>query len=349
MKSMYLLRLAMACALMALVMLIAPAAGTSTVSAMPAMDLLSNCTGQYYNGTGLNEPAVFSRTDPAVNFYWPEGTSPGNGMPTNYYSVRWTCVFNVASPATYTFNMVSDDGMNVIVDGTLLMWVWYDQGPTRNSNSVYLNAGTHVIKVEYYNATNGGTAQVSWSGSGVPVYYPPASSNVYFPPVVIGTYNPPTAGYSPYYPQTGGNYYNPQGGNVYPSNPGYNAGLITNCNGEYYNNTTLSGSPVLVRVDPGVNFYWPANASPGAGVNASYYSVRWTCTVNVPATATYTFNIVTNDGMNLVVDNNVLIWAWRDQSATQYSKAIALNAGAHTIRVDYYNAAYEGVAQVSMR
>ncbi len=306
----------------------APTAGAGSVAARPASDLVTGCTGEYFNNPSLAGAPVFTRSDPAINFFWPEGTSPGYGLNASYYSVRWTCTINVPVAGTYTFTMVADDGMNLIVDGTLLIWAWYDQGPSYYSNPIYLNAGTHGVRVEYYNATNGGTAQVSSNISGSASYYPPSTGN-YYPPST-GAYYPP-ANTAPYY-------------------QGYVAGgILSNCNGEYFNNPGLWGAPAFVRTDPGINFYWTAGTSPGPGLNATYYSVRWTCTINVPAAATYTFNMLTDDGMNLVVDNNVLILAWRDQSPTPYTRAVYLNAGLHTVRVDYYNATLNGVAQVSMR
>ncbi len=42
---------------------------------------------------------------------------------------------------------------------------------------------------------------------------------------------------------------------------------------EYFNNMTLTGAPALERVER-VNFTW--SASPGPGVNANQFSVRWT-------------------------------------------------------------------------
>ncbi len=124
-------------------------------------------------------------------------------------------------------------------------------------------------------------------------------------------------------------------------------GFITGCTGEYFNNTTLSGSPVMVRADPTLNFFWPENTSPGAGVAVNNYSVRWTCTVNAPSSGNYTFSIVTDDGMNVLVDNNLILWAWYDQGPTAYSGTIYLNAGTHSVRVEYYNRNLGGTAQVS--
>ncbi len=297
-----------------LVMGLAPLAEASPVPA-PASDFVTGCTGQYFNNMTLAGSPVLVRTDPAINFFWPEGTSPAPGVNVSQYSVRWTCGINVPAPATYTFTLVADDGMNLLVDGNLLIWAWYDQGPSTYSNPMYLTAGWHTITVEYYNDTLGGTAQLySNIGSANTVPYYPAP-------------NAPAPA-APYYP-------------ALPA-----SGYLSGCTGSYYNNPTLSGYPVFTRQDGSINFYWPAGTAPGVGLNSSYYSVRWTCVINVPVARTYSFTLVTDDGMNLVVDNNWLINAWHDQSPTTYSSSVYLGVGTHIVRVDYYNATVNSTAQV---
>ncbi len=321
MRTTRLVRIALASMALVLAMALAPAITEAGPASAPASDYVTGCTGQYFNNMSATGSPVLVRTDPAINFFWPEGTSPAPGINVSQYSVRWTCNINVPADGTYTFTMVADDGMNLIVDGNLLIWAWYDQGPSTYSNPIYLAAGAHTVNVEYYNDTLGGTAQVYSniaSASAVPYYPAPAP---YYP-------SAPTV---PYYPA--------------PSAAGY----LSNCTGQYFNNATLSGYPVFTRQDAVINFYWPAGTAPGAGLNASYYSVRWTCVVNVPAARNYIFTLLTDDGMNLVVDNNWVINAWRDQSPTTYSQSVYLGAGTHIVRVDYYNATVNGVAQVAIQ
>ncbi|MFU8855274.1 PA14 domain-containing protein, partial [Micromonospora sp. SL1-18] len=59
----------------------------------------------------------------------------------------------------------------------------------------------------------------------------------------------------------------------------------------YYNNVNLAGNPVLRRVDPNIDFSW--GGSPGKGVNANNFSVRWTGTLTPPTSTTYTFSLLT--------------------------------------------------------
>ncbi len=149
----------------------APAAGADSSQTIPPSDYVTGCTGEYFNNTSLSGSPVLVRSDAAINFFWQEYTSPGAGVNVSNYSVRWTCSVNVTTAGTYTFTIRTDDGMNLLVDGNLLIWAWYDQGPSSYSNPIYLNAGWHTIRVEYYNNTLGGTAQVSSNLTGTTPYY----------------------------------------------------------------------------------------------------------------------------------------------------------------------------------
>jgi mono/diheme cytochrome c family protein len=88
----------------------------------------------------------------------------------------------------------------------------------------------------------------------------------------------------------------------------------TGLRGQYFNNMTLSGSPVLTRVEA-VNFGW-ASASPGAGVNSNQFSVRWSGFVEATATGAYQFQTRANDGVRLWIDGNLVVEDWSDHAST---------------------------------
>jgi len=164
-----LLRLSMFLCLVALG-LFAPVAHASPIAAPMLNGFITGCTGEYFNNISLSGSPALVRGDGALNFFWPENTSPAPGINVNNYSVRWNCTVNAPSSANYTFNVVTDDGMNVLVDGNLVLWAFYDQGPTAYAGTIYLNAGAHTVRVEYYNKWNAGTVQVTsalGSGGGV--------------------------------------------------------------------------------------------------------------------------------------------------------------------------------------
>jgi hypothetical protein len=111
--------------------------------------------------------------------------------------------------------------------------------------------------------------------------------------------------------------------------------------GEYYNNTNLSGSPALVRMDEAISFNWGDN-SPGSGINTSYFSIRWTTFAYLDA-KTYTFNVTTDDGARLWVDDELILDEWRDQAKKSFSATKALSAGYHSIRLEYYDGGEQAV------
>ncbi|MFF1920570.1 glycoside hydrolase family 3 C-terminal domain-containing protein [Streptomyces sp. NPDC058221] len=107
--------------------------------------------------------------------------------------------------------------------------------------------------------------------------------------------------------------------------------------GQFYNNTDLSGSPVLTKNTTSLDYNWDG-ASPGDGVNSSNWSAKWTGTLKAPATGVYTFATNSDDGSRLVLDGKKLIDQWGDQAETTRSASVNLTAGQSVpIEVDYYN------------
>jgi len=119
--------------------------------------------------------------------------------------------------------------------------------------------------------------------------------------------------------------------------------------GEYYHGT--AGDPwrelVMERVDPTIDFSW-GEGSPDPSVNANGFTVRWTGMVTVPASATYTFYTVTDDGIQLWVNNEQLIDNWTDHGNTEDSGDIALASGRqYEIILEYYENGGGAVCELS--
>jgi beta-glucosidase len=110
----------------------------------------------------------------------------------------------------------------------------------------------------------------------------------------------------------------------------------TGLTAQFYNNTSLSGTPVLTLNNnmPDTDFN---GTSPGAGVNATNWSAKWTGTVTAPSTGTYTFAVTSDDGSRLSVNGQQIINQWRDQPTSTASGSISLTAGQPVaIELDYY-------------
>ncbi|RLB68515.1 MAG: hypothetical protein DRH04_06720, partial [Deltaproteobacteria bacterium] len=106
--------------------------------------------------------------------------------------------------------------------------------------------------------------------------------------------------------------------------------------GEYYNNTSFSGTPVLTRIDPIVDFDW-GGGSPDASVNSNYFSVRWTGEIMITVSGIYKLATASDDGVRLYVDGNLLIDDWHGHGRTwRYAAPVVLNSGRHQVVFEYF-------------
>ncbi|MET7335033.1 PA14 domain-containing protein [Nonomuraea sp. NPDC005650] len=112
----------------------------------------------------------------------------------------------------------------------------------------------------------------------------------------------------------------------------------------YFDNADLT-APKLTRIDPAVDFDWGANA-PDPAVSADTFSVRWTGKVIAARAETYTFITTSDDGVRLWVDGTLLVDNWTDHSKRDDSGDIALSAGAHDIKMEFYDSGYDAIAQL---
>ncbi|NJN26098.1 MAG: T9SS type A sorting domain-containing protein [Cyclobacteriaceae bacterium] len=83
---------------------------------------------------------------------------------------------NIPTSGNYIFYLKSDDGSKLYIDGTLL--VNYDglHGAGEKSGSRTLTAGSHQIRVDYFEKTSGQALEVRWQGPGISKQIIPASA-----------------------------------------------------------------------------------------------------------------------------------------------------------------------------
>ncbi len=241
--------------------------------------------GEYFNNRNLTGSPAFVRDDPKVDFDWGWGDAyPGIGLGADDFSVRWTRRMRFDA-GYWRFKATVSDGIRIYVDGQKVVDSWREQDTTFVSGDVYLAAGEHEVKVEYFEGRGRAIVRVEWEQLSAPAQPSPT--------------------------------------------PAY-----TQWKGEYYANRYLSGTPTLVRNDAEVRFNWGLG-SPASNIPADEFSVRWTRTLSFAA-GTYRFYARADDGVRLWVDGQLIIDRWHDQAATTHQGDIALNAGPHDIRLEYY-------------
>jgi hypothetical protein len=123
------------------------------------------------------------------------------------------------------------------------------------------------------------------------------------------------------------------------------AGSGTGLRGNYYNNLTLTGTPVLTRVEA-VDFDW-GSRSPSSKVLTNNFSASWTGNLVAPATGTYRFQTNSDDGARLWVNGAQVINDWTDHAGTGTSAGINLVAGQTVpVRLEYYEKRGNAVIQL---
>jgi hypothetical protein len=115
----------------------------------------------------------------------------------------------------------------------------------------------------------------------------------------------------------------------------------------YYNNMTLSGTPVLTRLDTNVNFDWGIG-SPDPKVSADHFSARWIRNVSLNA-GMYKFTVTADDGVRLFFDGAPIIDHWVNQPATTYSRTVWVTQGTHSIIMEYYENTQVATAKFSFQ
>jgi Protein of unknown function (DUF1800)/PA14 domain/CHRD domain len=129
---------------------------------------------------------------------------------------------------------------------------------------------------------------------------------------------------------------------IYPTATASGTGLT----GQYFTNSSATYSSSanfnpanlkMTRVDPTVNFTWGSATTPI--LNKGSYCVRWTGQVQPQYSETYYFDVNSDEGVKLWVNDQLIIDRWVVQSARDSVGAIAMQGGVrYDIRLEYFNA-----------
>jgi len=152
--------------------------GETVFVAIPASQLVAppppvggtGLSGSYFNNTTLSGTAVLTRTE-AIDFNWGSG-SPGTGVASNNFSVRWTGTVLAPTTGAYRFQTQSDDGVRVWVNGVQLINNWKDHSATTNTSSTINLVGgqRYSVTVEYYEKGGNAVIRLRWLPPGTSSY-----------------------------------------------------------------------------------------------------------------------------------------------------------------------------------
>src|SRR6266705_114979 len=125
---------------------------------------------------------------------------------------------------------------------------------------------------------------------------------------------------------------------------GPNADSLSVLLGNY--NVNPSGAPVLKRLDSSVDYEWN-NVSPGPGVPAGNYSVRWTGELVPPVDGDYRLGGSTDGGYRLYLDGKKFIDDSAPHGTRTMTTLVHLQAGhSYPIRMEYFHTWWEATARL---
>ncbi|MGI6368118.1 MAG: PA14 domain-containing protein [Anaerolineae bacterium] len=140
-------------------------APTATPEETPTPEVpVSGWLGEYYANVTLTGQPALARLDEAIDFDW--GTeAPDAALPADRFSVRWRGLWPFDA-GRYQFTALTDDGVRVWVNGQRVIDNWREQALAQSTGELYLEAGTYLVEVEYFDNREGAQAQLSWQAAG---------------------------------------------------------------------------------------------------------------------------------------------------------------------------------------
>lgn len=128
---------------------------------------------------------------------------------------------------------------------------------------------------------------------------------------------------------------------IYPSQTPAGTGLTgyyyTNASSTYSSSTNFNSANLrLTRVDTNIDFTWSTTLP---FTNTGYYCIRWLGQVQPQYSETYYFVANTDDGVRLWVNDQLIINAWTNKSASDITGTINLQGGVrYNLKMEYYHA-----------
>jgi uncharacterized repeat protein (TIGR03806 family) len=123
-----------------------------------------------FTNSSFDALPTLTRLDPEVDFNWSiDGPSPSVGQ-TNFTALWQGCV-QPEYNETYTFTTIAQDGVQLWVNGQLLISDWATNATAQtNSGSITLSAQElYNIQMEYFQSNSNAVAELSWSSPSTPL------------------------------------------------------------------------------------------------------------------------------------------------------------------------------------
>eukprot|EP00403_Amphidinium_massartii_P035872 CAMPEP_0178433978 /NCGR_PEP_ID=MMETSP0689_2-20121128/33186_1 /TAXON_ID=160604 /ORGANISM="Amphidinium massartii, Strain CS-259" /LENGTH=410 /DNA_ID=CAMNT_0020056027 /DNA_START=185 /DNA_END=1413 /DNA_ORIENTATION=+ len=110
-----------------------------------------------------------------------------------------------------------------------------------------------------------------------------------------------------------------------------------------------SADPVIVRIDPNIDYEDnQGSTKPWVGLDRlDMFAARWTGSLHITQGGTYTFNLGSDDGSKLMINDKVVVNHDGLHGFSTRSGEISLEPGSHSLQVDFFEARGRGAAMLS--
>ncbi len=119
--------------------------------------------GEYFEKMELEGKPTLVRIDTMINFDFGKSGLPA-GFPKYNFSVRWTGKIKFPKTSEYTLEFISDDGVRLWLDDSLMIDYWNDHAPEPKSICRKFETNKdYRIRIEYYQHDGGAIAKLGWT------------------------------------------------------------------------------------------------------------------------------------------------------------------------------------------
>ena len=307
--------------------------GSSPLTEMPNLDELEP-----------DEVLVVNSVDYLASYYAWDGL--GDGFVDNF-AARYTTCLDVREVGDYTFDLQSDDGSVLYVDGRMLIDNSSLHAMNHATNSVYLAAGYHDVRVDYFEKDGQAGLRLFWSGPGVDGAVP-AASFVLDLPLDLEEY----AEYYGIPEGDSGGYADNEEWAMSVTNSAAFADIAPGLQVEYYSfrEHPLSDLPDFSVLAPGyvglrsTVLYGKGEMYEVVGRDYAFsvsFASRHFGLLYANAAGNYEFRLRSDDGSRLVIDGNVVVENDGLHAVTSAIGNVNLSAGLHEIEIQYFGSRYD--------
>lgn len=105
---------------------------------------------------------------------------------------------------------------------------------------------------------------------------------------------------------------------------------------EYFSNKNLEGNPTKTMIDKQIDFSWNW-AGPFVDFPNDNFSVRWTGYLKTDRTGKYTFDVSSDDGIRLYLDDRLVLDDWNDHALITNSYTTTIEGNKYyKVKLEYY-------------